>query len=144
MGALTTILGWFTGSGLIGQLSEPILRMQEMRLQAENDAQRLEYDRAIAAMESSRDIALMELQDKWSATRIGRNLIVIPYGVWWASIYAVQIINPWITEPLFGLTLVIRDVPPHINEMATYLIPAIVIGDVGQFATKTLGRARIK
>ena len=57
---------------------------------------------------------------------MGRWLIVVPFGLWWAAIYLVQIINPW-----FGLDLTVIDVPARIHEMALILIPAIVIADAG-------------
>jgi hypothetical protein len=47
----------------------------------------------------------------------------------------VQIINPW-----FGLSLVVVDVPKHINDMALVLIPAIVIGDAGALLARQLKR----
>ena len=69
------------------------------------------------------------------STRLGRLLIVIPFGLWWAAIYMVQILNPW-----FGLHLVVVDVPPRINDMALVLIPAIVIGDAGALLARRLKR----
>ncbi len=78
---------------------------------------------------------MAEAADRWSATRLGRLLIVIPFGLWWAAIYMVQILNPW-----FALDLVVIDVPPRINDMALVLIPAIVIGDAGALLARRLNR----
>ena len=55
----------------------------------------------------------------------------MPFGLWWAARYLVQIINPW-----FGLSLVVIDVPARIHDMALVLVPAIVIADAGVFAAQ--------
>ena len=62
---------------------------------------------------------------------MGRWLIVCPWGIWWASIFAVSIINP-----LFGTGFTIDAVPSSIHEMALILIPAIVIADAGALFAK--------
>lgn len=134
-----SMLGWLTGS-VIEKFTDPLLRAYEMRMAAQNDSDRLTAERSIASLEAARDIALAESHDRWSATRLGRFLIVIPYGLWWAAVYLVQMINPWLAEPIFGTTLTVYDVPPHINEMAKFLVPAIVIGDAGVFAAKKMNR----
>ena len=79
--------------------------------------------------------ALLYVVPQDLSTRLGRLLIVIPFGLWWAAIYMVQILNPW-----FGLHLVVVDVPPRINDMALVLIPAIVIGDAGALLARRLKR----
>jgi len=84
---------------------------------------------------AARDIAVVEATDRWSATSVGRWLIVVPFGLWWAAIYIVQMLNPWL-----GLHLVVVDVPPRINDMAVVLIPAIVIGDVGALLARRIKR----
>lgn len=127
------LLKWLTGSA-VSQFSEPLLRAYEMKQTASTHAAKLEADLTIARIESSRDIAVIEAADRFSATRIGRLLIVVPFGLWWAAIYLVQIINPW-----FGLNLVVVDVPEKIHDMALILIPAIVIADSGALVARTLG-----
>lgn len=131
---LTTILNWLSG-GIVGQFTKPLLDAYELRLKAQNDAERIEADLAIARLETARDIALAEASDRWSATRIGRLLIVVPFGLWWSAIYLVQIINPW-----FGLSLTVIDVPTRIHDMALILIPAIVVGDAAMFTARKLKR----
>lgn len=131
---LAAILNWLSG-GIVGQFTKPLLEAYELRLKAENDTQRIEADMAIARLEAARDIALAEAGDRWSATRVGRWLIVVPFGLWWFAIFAVQIINPW-----FGLHLVVIDIPPDIKVMAKILIPAIVLGDAAAFATRKIGK----
>ena len=122
---ISTILSWLSG-GVIKQFTDPLLRAHELRLNASTKEQVLAAENEIKRLEAARDIALIEAYDRWSATRIGRLLIVVPFGLWWAAIYLVQIINPW-----FGLNLVVVDVPPRIHDMALILIPAILIADAG-------------
>ena len=123
---------WLTG-GVIQQFTGPLLKAHEMRLAAQNDEARIAADNEIKRIEAARDIAVVENADRFSATRIGRLLIVVPFGLWWAAIYLVQIINPW-----FGLNLVVVDVPAKIHDMALVLIPAILIADSGALVARTL------
>ena len=127
-------MGWLakllTG-GLVEKFTGPLLDAYRAKLNAANDADRIAADVDIARLEGLRSLALAEASDRWSATRIGRLLIVIPFGIWWAAVYLVQVINPW-----FGLSLVVIDVPPSIHDMALILIPAIVIGDAAALVAR--------
>jgi hypothetical protein len=125
----------FLSGGIVKQFTDPLLEAHRQRLQAQNDADRLAAEREIASLEAARDIALIEAQDRFSATRIGRLLIVIPFGLWWSAIYLVQIINPW-----FGTNLIVVDVPPRIHDMALILIPAILIADAGGLVARRFRR----
>jgi hypothetical protein len=122
-------MGWLlkllTG-GLVEKFTGPLLDAYRAKLNAANDAERIAADVDIARLEGLRSIAMAEAADRWSATRIGRLLIVLPWAVWWFLIFAVSIING-----LFGTTFVIYAVPADIREMALILIPAIVIADAG-------------
>lgn len=95
------------------------------RANAKNDEERIKADILIERLESVREIALADLGRKWSATAMGRWLIVVPFGLWWTAIFMVQIINPW-----FGTALVVIAVPPDIMDLAKILVPGIVLGDV--------------
>jgi len=121
---LATILNFFSG-GIVRQFAEPLLAAYEAKLTAQNDHERLEADKLIVQIEAARSIAVIEAHDRWSATRVGRLLIVVPYGVWWSLIFFVSIING-----LLGYSLTILDIPPKIHDMASILIPAILIGSV--------------
>lgn len=127
---MTWLARLLTG-GIVQQFTGPLLEAHRQRLEAQNNAERIAAEQEIARLESARDIALAEQADRWSATRIGRLLIVVPFGIWWSAIYLVQIINPW-----FGLQLVVIDVPPRIHDMALVLVPAIIIGDAGALAAR--------
>ena len=131
---LQTILNWL-GGGIVRQFTEPLLAAYSAKLNAQNDAERLEAEQTIARIEAARDIAVIEAGRAWSATSVGRWLIVVPCGLWWAASYLVQIVNPW-----FGLSLVVIDVPARIHDMALILVPAIVIADAGAFAARSIAR----
>lgn len=129
---------WLTDlllGGVVEKFTAPLLAAYQAKLTAQTDKDRLAAEEAIKSIEAARDIAVIEATDRWSATRVGRWLIVVPFGLWWAAIYLVQILNPW-----FGLHLVVIDVPPRINDMALILIPAIVIGDAGALLARRIKR----
>jgi hypothetical protein len=131
-------VSWLFGlltSGVVSQFTEPLLEAHRQRLEAANDAERLAAEREIARLEVARDIAVAEQADRWSATRLGRLLIVIPFGIWWASVFVVSIVNP-----LFGWSLTIDDIPARFWEISVILIPAIILGDAGALAVRRFGR----
>lgn len=123
------------GGGIVEKFTGPLLDAYKAKLAAQNDTQRLAAEADIQRLEVARDIALSEAGRKWSATSIGRLLIVLPFGIWWSAIFLIQIINPW-----FGLHLVVVAVPPDIMQMAMVLIPAIVIGDAGALIARRFGK----
>ncbi len=127
---IRAILSWLSG-GIVGQIADPLLAAYKAKLAATNDAERLAAESEIARLEAVRSIALAEAQDRLSATRMGRLLIVVPFGLWWAAIFAVSIVNP-----LFGWSLLIHDLPPRIWDAAMVLVPAIVIADAGAMALR--------
>lgn len=132
------MIGWLTSlltGGVVEKFTAPLLDAYRAKLNAQNDGKRLEAEQAIKSIEAARDIAVAEAADRWSAVRMGRWLIVVPWSVWWASIYAVSIINP-----LFGTSLTIHAVPSDIANMAMVLIPAIVIGDAGALIARKFAR----
>lgn len=127
---MSWILTLLTG-GIVQQFTGPLLEAHRQRLAAQNDADRLAAEGEIARLESARDIAMAEQSDRWSATRLGRLLIVVPFGVWWTSVFAVSIANP-----LFGLALSIDDIPSRFWDISAILIPAIILGDAGALAAR--------
>lgn len=131
-------MGWLlkllTG-GVVEKFTAPLERAWAAKLAAENDESRIAADQTIKSIEAARNIAAIEAADRWSATRVGRWLIVVPFGLWWTAIFLVQVINPW-----FGLRLVVVEVPANIFEMAKILIPAILIADATALVTKKIAR----
>jgi len=122
---LTAILNWL-GGGVIKQFTGPLLQAYQAKLNATNDADRIQLERDIQAISAARDIAVAESARAWSATSVGRWLIVVPWGLHWAYGCIIQILNP-----LFGWHLVLIALPPGWNDTAAILVPAIVIADVG-------------
>lgn len=131
---LKAILNWL-GGGVISQFTGPLLAAYQAKLDAQNSEQRIEAEKTITRIEAARDIAVIEAGRAWSATSVGRWLIVVPWGIVWAYGCLIQIINP-----LLSWHLVLIALPPGWDEMAKVLIPAIVIADAGAFAAKTIGR----
>lgn len=131
---LATILKWL-GGGIVAQFTGPLLQAYQAKLDAESDEGKLEAELTINRIEAARDIAVTEASRAWSATSVGRWLIVVPFGLWWAAIFAIQILNPWL-----GWHLVVIDVPPDIKEMAKILVPAIVLADAGALVARRVGR----
>jgi hypothetical protein len=131
-------MGWLvqllTG-GIVQQFTGPLLEAHRQRLAARNDADRLAAEGEIARLEAARDIALAEQSDRWSATRLGRLLIVVPFGVWWTAVFFVSIVNP-----IFGWSLTIDDIPPRFWDIAAILIPAIILGDAGALVARRWAR----
>lgn len=123
------------GGGIIGQFTQPLLEAHRLRLAAQNDRERLDAEKQIARLEAARDIALAEQGDRWSATRLGRLLIVVPFGLWWTAVFAVSILNP-----LLGWSLSIDDIPPRFWDIAVILIPAIILGDAGALVARRMRR----
>jgi len=116
-----------------GPISREIRGALRDRQNAANEAERIAADQRIAALEAAQEIASIEAADRWSATRLGRWLIVVPWGLHWAAVYAVSIINP-----NFGTEWVVLAVPDNFNNMAMVLIPAIVIADAGALTVRRL------
>jgi len=131
-------MSWFVRlltDGIIQQFTGLLLEAHRLRSVAQNDPERLAAKKQIARIEAARDIALAEQSNRWSATRIGRLLNVVPFGVWWTTVFAVSILNP-----LFGWTLTIDDVPSPFWDIATILIPAVILGDVGVLVVRRRAR----
>ena len=127
MGSLITSIGsWLIGGG-ISDLTDKLSRAYEQKLNAENSEQARAAEILIERLETQRAIATIEAQDRWSALRIGRLLIVVPFGIWWAAIFVVS---------TFNLQFAVLDIPPRIWDMAYLLIPAILLGEVAQSGVK--------
>jgi hypothetical protein len=117
---LNKILGIFTGSTGLG---ESLRKAYEAKLSAETDAEKISADRDLQRIEAAVEMSRIAANDRWGATSIGRYLIVLPYGVWWAAVFVDSVFNmPWDILAL----------PPQIDGMAKILIPAILIAEVGR------------
>lgn len=111
---------------ILGFLGGPIARelrgAYRDRLTATTAQAKLDADERIAILQGQQAIARAEAADRWSATRMGRLLIVVPFGIWWTAIFIDSTFNmPWDVLAL----------PASIDSMARVLIPAILIADAG-------------
>lgn len=120
---------------LLGFLGGPIARelrgAYRDRLEATTAQAKLDADERIATLQAAQEIARIEATDRWSATRLGRLLIVLPYGIWWAAIFI---------DSTFSMSWDVLALPPEIDAMARILIPAIVIADAGALTMRRLKR----
>lgn len=120
---LKVIFGGVTGL-FGGGLGEQLRQAYEAKLSSETSANTLEAERDIARISAAMEMAKIAASDRWGATSLGRYLIVVPYGIWWALIFFVSIANG-----LTGTDLTILDVPADIRAMAKILVPAIILAD---------------
>ena len=127
---IAAIIRLLTGAG---GLTDTLRRAYEAKLSANSDAERIAAEREIERIGAAVKMADIASADRWSATSIGRYLIVVPFGLWWSAVYLIQIINPWL-----GLSLVVVDVPVHVMDMARILVPAILIADAGALVARKL------
>jgi len=118
MWILSKLFGLFSGG-----LGESLRKAYEAKLTARNDAERISAERDLERIEAAIEMSKIAASDRWGATSIGRYLIVLPYGIWWSAVFFDSIFNmPWDILAL----------PPQIDGMATVLIPAILIAEVGR------------
>jgi hypothetical protein len=120
MWMLSKLLGLFTGANGLGA---SLQKAYEAKLNAQNDAERISAERDLQRIEAAVEMSKVAAADRWGATSIGRYLIVLPYGIWWAAVFYDSVFNmPWDVLAL----------PPQIDGMAKVLIPAILIAEVGR------------
>ena len=122
-------------SALLGFFGGPIARelrgAYTDRLNAKNNSERIAADERIKVLEGAQQIASIEAADRWSATRIGRLLIVVPFGIWWSAIFV---------DSIFSASWDVLALPADIMDMAKVLIPAILIADAGALVASRLRR----
>ena len=122
-------------AAILGFIGGPIARELRAayrdRLTAETTQAKLDADERITVLRGAQDIARIEAADRWSATRIGRLLIVLPYGVWWSAIFI---------DSTFSMPWDVLALPPEIDAMAKVLIPAILIADAGALTMRRMWR----
>jgi hypothetical protein len=130
-GILARLAGWVVGGG--GErIADRLLDAYERKLAAETDEERISAERDLARLEAAQEAMASAERDRWSATSLGRYLIVVPFGLWWLAIMVDSIlaIDGWTVLAL----------PPLVMGMAELLIPAIIIGDVVGLGVRRLAR----
>ena len=110
-----------------GGLPDQLRRAYEAKLNAATSEAKLTAERDVERISAAIEMARISAADQWGATSLGRYLIVLPYGVWWAAVHLDSIIDaPWAVLAL----------PPQIDGMAQVLIPAIIIADGAALAAR--------
>lgn len=118
--AIRGALGSVFGGGVRDTVSQ-IARLIDERRDAESEIRIKEIDAEIAQLESVMLLQEASSRRWWSAMMLGQYLVVLPFGIWWAAVFL---------DSIFGWPLVVQDVPPHLFEMAEWLVPAIIVGAV--------------
>ena len=125
LGLVWTVLSrGLSGRGLSDTADRIIDRVAALK-NAESEVEKAEIEREIVQLNAIRKLQTPSSSKWFSPMMLGQYLIVIPHGLWWASIHIVSIINKNL-----GTNYVIDDLPPHIFEQAKWLIPAIIIGTI--------------
>lgn len=114
----------FFGGGVLQDLVGQVSRAYEMKLRAENDADRIAAELDIQRLENAIAMAQVASADRWSATSLGRYLIVIPFGLWYAAVMA---------DSIFSFEWDVLALPDRIMTLSEWLFPAVIVGDVGKF-----------
>jgi hypothetical protein len=116
------IIGWLTGGGLNG-LAAQLRKAHEAKLAAQTQSEVLAAEHDMARLENAYRLASLANDDRWSATSLGRYLVVVPFGVWWAATYI---------DSTFSFAWATLEPPRYLVDMAEWLVPAIIVGDVGK------------
>ena len=125
IGLVWTVLSrGFSGKGLSDTADRLVDRLAALR-DAKTEVEKAEIERDIVQLQAIQALQAPSSHKLLSPMMVGQYLIVIPYGLWWASIFIVSILNKNI-----GTAFVIDDIPPHIFAEAKWLIPAIIIGTI--------------
>ncbi|MFU1607331.1 hypothetical protein ACM25O_13180 [Sulfitobacter pontiacus] len=120
----TVVSRGFSGAGLSDTADRIVDRLAALR-DAKSEVEKAEIERDIVQLQAIQALQTSSSQRAFSPMMIGQYLIVIPYGLWWAAIFMVSILNKNI-----GTAFVIDNIPPHIFAEAKWLIPAIIIGTI--------------
>lgn len=111
--------GGFNPKSMIRDLADAYLRLEN----AEGEVEKAKIQAEIEEMKIRAELQAESSRTFWSPMMVGQYLIVVPFGLWWASIYLVSILNDNL-----GWGLVVQDVPADIKTMAEWLVPMIVVG----------------
>ncbi len=125
LGLVWTVLSrGLSGGGLADTADRIVERLAALK-DAKTEVAKAEIERDIVQLQAIQALQAPSADKLFSPMMIGQYLIVIPYGLWWASIFLVSILNKNI-----GTAFIIDDIPPHIFAEAKWLIPAIIIGTI--------------
>lgn len=125
-----SIVRWLTGGGLAG-LAEQVRLAHEAKLNAENNDAERRAEHDLERLNNALEMARAANEDRWSATSIGRFLIVVPFGIWWSATFL---------DSTFDFAWATLEPPRYFIDMAAWLVPAIVVGDVGKSMVRRVRR----
>ncbi|HKL87613.1 MAG TPA: hypothetical protein VJ884_01320 [Salinibacter sp.] len=111
------------GGGVLNDLADQMRRAYEAKINATTADQKLAADLDMQRIEAAMRMAEVANDDRWSATSIGRYLIAIPFGTWYALIIA---------DSIFAFEWDVLALPPAVMELSLWLFPAIIVGDLGK------------
>ncbi len=122
--ALTAARGLLGGGrfgirDIVGSISDAYIRLE----QTESEVEKAKIRAEIEQMKAVHDLQKHSSRRFLSPMMIGQYLIVVPFGLWWASIYLVSILGT-----NFPIRFEVQAVPPQIMAMSEWLVPLIVIG----------------
>lgn len=121
----------FLGGGVVNDLADQVRRAYEVKLTAETSAQKMDAEHDLARLENTIRIAETANQDRWSATSIGRYLVVIPFGMYLALICF---------DSIFAFSWDVLKMPDQNYQLLKQLFIAIVVGDVAKSGLRLLRR----
>lgn len=112
-------------------MTESTIERERIRAKTEIAVIEAELSNRKDRQEAATKLAAAEVQQRFSATRIGRYLIVLPWGVWWCALWLVSALD---------LPFVVQKPPQEFVDMAAYLIPAICVADIGEIGLRNWRR----
>ena len=119
------------GGGVISDLADQLRRAHEAKLQADTSEKKLVAEHDMARLSNALEMAKVANQDRWSATSIGRYLVVIPFGLYMALICF---------DSIFAFSWDVLKMPDRDYVLLKQLFVAIVIGDVVKSSVGMLRR----
>ncbi len=131
IGTIVTFLTRLLVGGSTGGLAEQLRQAYEAKLQAENSIVRAQAEHDIKRIEAAIEVAKVANEDRWSATSLGRYLIVVPFGLWYSAI---------ILDSIFIFQWDVLALPERVMRLSEWLVPAVIVGDAGRTIFRRLAR----
>lgn len=122
------------GGRLLGGASQAVLGDTASKLidrfaalkDASTEVERAEIEKEIEQLRLIHDLQKPSSTWRWSPMILGQYLIVLPFGLWWAAVFIVSVVRPYLVEGKIS----VDNVPPHLFDMAVWLIPLVIVGTV--------------
>jgi hypothetical protein len=118
----TVVSRGFSGRGLADTADRIVDRLGALR-DAETEVEKAAIEKEIVQLQAIRDLQSPSSRRMFSPMMLGQYLVVVPFGLWWAAVHFVSLVNGNL-----GTSFVVQDLPTHIFQMAEWLIPVIIVG----------------